>query len=55
MQRGSVPGEAFVSQNNNHASPITLVVAVASLVWYVAVALVCTIGYVQLYVHPLNK
>jgi hypothetical protein len=30
-------------------STITLVVATVCLVWYIAVAMVCTVGYVQMY------
>ena len=40
---------ALGSQDGHDASTITLVVAGACLVWYLTVALVCTIGVVQLY------
>ena len=39
----------------DHAqSTITLVVATACLIWYVAVAIVCTVGLTQLYEYSVS-
>ncbi|KAK3707638.1 Ceramide glucosyltransferase [Vermiconidia calcicola] len=41
----------ILSSSHNDYSTITLVAAAVCLVWYVAVALVCTVGHVQIFRH----
>ena len=42
--------EIFRSHSENETSTVTFVAAVVCLIWYVAVALVCIVGYTQMYV-----
>jgi len=44
-------GDALVSQPQSHASSITSAIATACLIWYIVVAVVCSIGYMQLWRH----
>ena len=39
---------SIISNADHEPSPITLAAATACLVWYIAVAIVCTVGYVQM-------
>lgn len=43
--------EPYASQSHNEQSTITLIAATICLVWYIVVALVCTIGYVQMFAY----
>ena len=43
--------ESNASRSDNVYSTVTLVLATACLVWYSAIAVVCSIGYVQLWRH----
>ena len=39
------------AETDSHASSVTFVVATVCLIWYTFIAIVCSIGYVQLYVY----
>ncbi|KAK3679765.1 Ceramide glucosyltransferase [Recurvomyces mirabilis] len=51
MQRETAFVKAHAKSSDNDLSTITLVAASACLIWYVVVALVCTIGFIQLWRH----
>ncbi len=55
MPTSSAAEDLLVSSVEQNASTITLVIAGVCLVWYVAVAFVCSIGTLQLYdTHTLD-
>lgn len=40
--------DSYASQLHNDHSTVTLVAAVICLIWYITVAVVCTLGYLQM-------
>jgi hypothetical protein len=53
MQGGSKASEGDSSSTSSHdLSTLQVTLATACLVWYLAVIIACTIGYVQLYSFP---
>lgn len=54
MPTSSAAEDASVLQSPYHASTIASAAATACLIWYIVVAVVCSIGYVQLYALAAN-
>ena len=51
MQAAGATSETFVPESSDETSTVILALAYVCFGWYIIVAVVCTIGYLQLYAY----